>query len=61
MVDIGEKIHMSQQNEKMDVKSKVKTNFTTISDPRALHKRELQPRDIVLWSGGGRGNSGVCI
>ena len=44
MVDIGEKIHMSHQNEKMDVKSKVKTNFTTISDPRALLTRETQPK-----------------
>ena len=53
MVDIGEKIPENQQNAKEDVKSKVKSNSMTILDPIALLTRGPQ---LVLWSGGGRGN-----
>ena len=57
MVDIGEKIPENQQNAKEDVKSKVKSNYMTILDSRALSKRGPQ---LVLWSGSGRENS-VCL
>ena len=60
MDDIGEKIPENQQNAKEDVKSKVKSNFMTISDPRALLTRGPQAKQLVLWSGGCRGNS-LCI
>ena len=47
MVDIGEKIPENQQNAKEDVKSKVKSNFMTILDPRALLTRVSQFYGVV--------------
>ena len=49
MVDIGEKIPENQQNAKEDVKSKVKSNFMTILDPRALLTRVSQLCSSMEW------------